>query len=156
MLPFLVLSRFFPSTQPLYDIKEREFVAILGEPNDKHLMNKILQEVSGTKFILSTNNTHKGIECFHLKIYQKESLKIAGVSFSSNDDKEVQEFLMNHKDINILLLDADPKQCKHIWEYIQTYTPKYVFYNSKQHLIRTINNTKIIGVATFAVERYRT
>lgn len=137
-------------TISFYDIKEKDVVFVLGKPNPQ-LSKRILSEISGEKFSLVPTC---GFKSFISKTFIKGKLKIGGLSLNLNSDAEIKDFLSQQKGLCILLLDENPKSHHVIMDYINLRQPKYVFYNSTTNTRKTVGKTLIIGLSSFAVERY--
>lgn len=156
MLAFLVFSSNASPELSFDDIKQKDFVAVMGDPKHEQLIPKIQNEISGEKFILS-KDTNSSLNSLHLKVFEKEKIKIGGLMVQSNENELISNYLIRHNDLYVLLLDGAPEVNETIMNYIKRNQPKYVFYNddlNSMNSVRKIGNTKIIGVSTLTVERY--
>ena len=152
MLAFLCISSNMNLNLSFNDINRKDVVFILGEVNPQ-LSNRILNEISGEKFSLVPNS---GFISFNLKTFNKDNIKIGGLSMSLSNDAEVKDFLSQQKKLYILLLDENPENNPFIMSYIHQEQPKYIFFDSPIQMNKKIGNTRLIGLSSFAVERYST
>ena len=152
MLSFLCMSNNIESTIDFDDIRQKDVVFVLGESKPQ-LSKRILNEISGEKFSLVSTS---GFKLLNLNTFAKEHLIIGGLSINLNSNATIKEFLSQQKDLTVLLLDEDPESHPVVMGYINQMQPKYVFYNSTTSTRKTKGNTRIIGISSFAVERYYT